>query len=221
MVASARRVRKSKRRKLTTDLVKWGEVDNYGVLSELDNVVTPPIMGENSEGSVGHLTEVEKESEVRNPFSLLKESNVDTRYMDRKKRVCKRSRAEMVGHKERLVSEFFQPIAINQPKPNASQNTDCGVSNCFPCSNLVNDFEGFTCCYGNSRGTLGTSVLQPERHVEGEYLPLEEIIKLIKHFWTNQSDSDKLDPDITWIKQQHTEEENFGRDVGGQVRCGS
>ena len=108
-------MRKSKKRKLTTDFVKWGEVDNYGVLSELDNVVIPPIMGENSEGGGSHLTEVVKESD--NALSLLKTSNVDTRYLDRKKRVCKRSRAEMVGHKERLVSEFFQPIAINQPKP--------------------------------------------------------------------------------------------------------
>ena len=94
----------------------------------------------------------------------------------------------MVGHKERLVSEFFKPIVTNQPKPNGGQHTECGVINCFPCSNVVNDFELFTCLNEGIRGTIGTGVLRLKRHVEGEYLGPEELIKLMEQFWTNQSD---------------------------------
>ena len=152
---------------------------------ELNIVATPPMMVDNSER--GHLTEVVKESEVKNALSLLKAGNVDTRYLDRKKRVRKRSRSEMVSHKEMLVSEFFKPIVTNQPKTNWGQNTECGVINCFPCF----------------RGTIGTGVLRLKRHVEGEYLGPEELIKLMEQFWINQSDqvgnhmekcSGKLDP---------------------------
>ena len=94
----------------------------------------------------------------------------------------------MVGHKERLVSEFFKPIAINQPNPNWSQNTECGVNDCFPCSHVVNAFEGFTCRNRGIRGTLNTGVLQPKRHVEGEYFGPDEVIKLMEQFWTDESD---------------------------------